>query len=365
MQLCNFCFLPAEMGVPLLKTAECHGFSDDYREVEDVAHSPACPSYLMISGFISPPCQYEETQEAFETVWTEKISAGLCFHNGEPTLSHTLAKYFFYVCFASVWPLGGLARSLHACRLQSLRKECGVKGNKGVYLIKDEKHCPIYTQWRYEAVCLLLLQTILVFANNRGLLRRMPSGCMCLLRAKLQVGVKHLCVCSSLLHKTKQNNSTDKQHRERENLWHAWSHSDTSVSGTSGVFKNKCAGRVPGGALVATHPFSPVPVPVAVPVAVLVCHICQPLPAPYSFSSLLLSEPVCPLSDGTRCPWCYYPRTLPGRARGRFPPIIVISNGQPGERERRRSNWASLPVFSLHSLLLPLTKSRESQQVVF
>lgn len=206
---------------------------------------------------------------------------------------------------------------LHACRLQSLGKECGVKGNKGVYLIKDEEHGPIYTQWRYEAVCLLLLQTILVFANNRGLLRRMPSGCMCLLRAKLQVGVKPLCVWSSLLHKTKQNNSTDKQHRERENFWHAWSHSDTSVSGTCSIFKNKCAGRVPGGELVATHPFSPVPV--AVPVAVLVCHVCQPLPAPYSFSSLLLSEPACPLSDGTRCPWCYYPRTLPGRARGEVP----------------------------------------------
>lgn len=67
-QLCNFCFLPDETAVPLLKTAECHGFSDDYHEVEDVAHSPARPSYLMISGFISPPCQEEETQEALETV---------------------------------------------------------------------------------------------------------------------------------------------------------------------------------------------------------------------------------------------------------------------------------------------------------
>lgn len=229
---------------------------------------------------------------------------------------------------------------------------CGVKGNKGVYLIKDEEHSPIYAQWRYEAVCLLLLQTILAFANNSGLLRRMPSGCMYLLRAKLQVGVKHLCVWSSLLHKTKQNNSMDKQHRERENLWHAWSHSDTSVSGTCSIFQNKCAGRVPGGALVATHPFSPVPV--AVPVAVLVCHVCQPLPAPYGFSNLLLSEPVCPLSDGTRCPWCYYPRTLPGRARGRFPPITVISNGQPGEREwekERGGGWTKpLSPFFLSTL---------------
>lgn len=50
-QLCNFCFLPDETGVRLLKTAECHGFSDDYHEVEDVAHRPARPSYLMISGF--------------------------------------------------------------------------------------------------------------------------------------------------------------------------------------------------------------------------------------------------------------------------------------------------------------------------
>lgn len=105
---------------------------------------------------------------------------------------------------------------------------------------------------------------------------------------------------------------------------------------------------MPGGALVATHPFSPVPV--AVPVAVLVCHVCQPLPAPYSFSGLLLPEPLCPLSDGTRCPWCYYPRTLLGRARGRFPPIIVISNGQPGEREwekERGGGWTEplSPVF--------------------
>lgn len=116
---------------------------------------------------------------------------------------------------------------LHACRLQSLREKCGVKGNKGVYLIKDEERDPIYTQWYYE-VCLLLLQTILVFANNRGLLRRMPSGCMYLLWARLQVGVKHLCVWSSLLHKTKQNNSTDKQHREKTydmpevSLTHLW-----------------------------------------------------------------------------------------------------------------------------------------------
>lgn len=107
-QLCNFCFLPDETGTLLLKTAKCHSLSDDYHGVEDIAHSPVRPSYLMISGFISLPCQYEETQEAFETVWTEQISAGLCFHNGEPTLSHTLAKYFFYVCFASVWPLGGI-----------------------------------------------------------------------------------------------------------------------------------------------------------------------------------------------------------------------------------------------------------------
>lgn len=67
-QLCNFCFLPDETGALLLKTAECHRFSDDYHGVEDVAHSPAHLSYLMISGFISLPCQFEETQEAFETV---------------------------------------------------------------------------------------------------------------------------------------------------------------------------------------------------------------------------------------------------------------------------------------------------------
>lgn len=41
-----------------------------------------------------------------------------------------------------------------------------MKRNKGVYLIKDEERGPIYTQWRYEAVFLLLLQTILVFCEQ-------------------------------------------------------------------------------------------------------------------------------------------------------------------------------------------------------
>lgn len=85
---------------------------------------------------------------------------------------------------------------------------------------------------------------------------------------------------------------------------------------------------LPGDALVATYPFSPVPM--------FVCHGCLSLPGLSSFPAYF-PLPVCPLCDGTRCPWCYYPRTLPGRARGRFPPIIVISNGQPGERGRE---WA-------------------------
>lgn len=154
-----------------------------------------------------------------------------------PCLIHLQNTSFMFALHRfGLWGVGGYwpevsCIDLHACRLQSLRKECGVKGNKGVYLIKDEERGPIYTQWRYEAVCLLLcLQTILVFVNNRGLLRRMPSGCIYQLKAKLQVEVKLLCVWSSLLHKRKQNNSTDKQHTERErerklmtclkSLWH-------------------------------------------------------------------------------------------------------------------------------------------------
>lgn len=82
----------------------------------------------------------------------------------------------------------------------------------------------------------------------------------------------------------------------------------------------------------------------------LVCHSCLWITALYAFPAYL-PEPLCPLCDGTRCPWCYYPRTLPDRARGRFPPIM-ISNDQPEtqrkggkERPRRRgevdSIWAS------------------------
>lgn len=75
-----------------------------------------------------------------------------------------------------------------------------------------------------------------------------------------------------------------------------------------------------------------------------VCHVCQSLPALTLSPGLQpTSLPVCPLWDGTRCPWCYYPRTLPGRAGGRFPPIILISNGQPGEREWVRERERKRP----------------------
>lgn len=62
-------------------------------------------------GFNDILCQNKETEEAYETVWTQQISACLCFHNWECTLSHILAKYFFYVCFASVLASWGLSSS--------------------------------------------------------------------------------------------------------------------------------------------------------------------------------------------------------------------------------------------------------------
>lgn len=115
-------------------------------------------------------------------------------------------------------------------------------------------------------------------------------------------------------------------------------------AGDMQYFKNKCFGWVPGDALVATHPFSPMPM--------FVCHGCQSMPALYSFPAYF-TVPQCPLFDGTWCPWCYYPRTLPGRAGGRFPPIIVISDVQPGEgdsegersREKEEADTLS-PCFS-------------------
>ena len=76
-------------------------------------------------------------------------------------------------------------------------------------------------------------------------------------------------------------------------------------------------------------------------------HVCVPwLPALSSFPAYF-SVPVSSVCDGTRCPWCYYPRTLPGTAGGRFPPIIVISNGRPGDRERVRELFSFCLSFTL------------------
>ena len=89
-------------------------------------------------------------------------------------------------------------------------------------------------------------------------------------------------------------------------------------------------------------------------------HVCVPwLPVTawsLQFSSQLPCACVSSVCDGTRCPWCYYPRTLPGRAGGRFPPIIVISNGQPGGRERPREKGGGWFQLSL-SLALSLSLS--------
>lgn len=106
---------------------------------------------------------------------------------------------------------------------------------------------------------------------------------------------------------------------EKQSLYINNRSTDPTVMTWGNLYSLSC---VPCDALRATHPFSPVPM--------FVCHGCQ---FPAYLALHCVSSVWC-----TRCPCCYYPRTLPGRARGRFPPIIVISNGQPRGREQERES---------------------------
>lgn len=125
--------------------------------------------------------------------------------------------------------------------------------------------------WPFEenALHLPAFQLNIFVANERKTFLCGPHGCK---------------ICTIILHNSE---------KKTENFKHAKSNSGTSLCGICSIFRNKCAGRVPGDALVATHPFSPVPM--------FVCHGCQSLPALSSFPAYF-PVPVCPLCDGTRCP---------------------------------------------------------------
>lgn len=190
--------------------------------------------------------------------------------------SYDLAKCFFRVCIASVWTLEG---SLELLALVQWAQLTAAVSKTAIFLLYF--HCKLF--WTFGQSC-TENKNVFVFS----FVQEKESFYM-------------------------NNRSTDNS-------------SDMSNCNFVLILRLRFFGQVPSDAFRATHPFSPVPM--------LVCHGCQ-VSAAFLPPSLCT---VCPLCDGTRCPCCYYPRTLPGRARGRFPPIIVISNGQPrgrgSERER-------------------------------